>query len=50
MEPIHAELLGLATELEAVKGQVQTSATHYETSLHGPPQPCQVQVHSITGD
>ena len=24
MEPIHAELLSLATELEAVKGQVQT--------------------------
>ena len=24
MEPIHAELLRLATELEAVKGQVQT--------------------------
>ena len=27
MEPIHAELLRLATELEAVKGQVQTECT-----------------------
>ena len=36
MEPIHAELLRLA--------KCKPSATRYETSLHGPLQPCQVQV------
>ena len=38
MEPIHAELLRLATELEAVRGQVQQIPTRYETSLHRPLQ------------
>ena len=42
MEAVHAELLRLATELEPVKGQVQTKC-NCEISLHGPQRPCRVQ-------
>ena len=35
MEPIHAELLRLATELEAVKGQVQRTTRPLCTDHYG---------------
>ena len=49
MEPIHADLLRLATELEAVMGQVLTECNALR-DLFLPPEPCQVQLLSTTGD
>ena len=51
MDPIHAELLRLATELESVKGQVQTECKALRDFVARDHNGhVQVQVHSTTGD